>query len=39
MIESLDSIQSSILMLENIWHHNFTWSGPNSQDIVNFIPI
>ena len=23
----------------NIWFHNFTWSGSNSQKIVNFIPI
>ena len=29
----------SYFMLENIWHHHFTWSGPNSQEIVNFVPI
>ena len=22
-----------------IWHHHFTWSGQNSQEIVNFLPI
>ena len=30
---------SSIFILENIWYHNFTWSGQNSQEIVNFVPI
>ena len=30
---------SSYFMLENIWHHHFTSSGPNSQEIVNFVPI
>ena len=34
---SSDSLYSSYFMSENIWHH-FTWSGPNSQEIVNFIP-
>ena len=38
MPESSDSMYSSIFMLENIWYHHFTWSGPNSQEIVNFIP-
>ena len=26
-------------MLENVWYHNFTWSGQNSQEIVNFVSI
>ena len=26
-------------MLENIWHHHFARNGPNSQEIVNFIPV
>ena len=37
MPESSGSMYSSILMLENIWYHHFTWSGPNSQEIVNFF--
>ena len=37
--ESPDSIYSSIFMLESIWYHNFTWSGPNSQETLNFIPV
>ena len=24
---------------KKIWHHHFTWSGPNLQEIVNFVPI
>ena len=36
MSESSDSMYSSILILENIWYHHFTYSGPNSQEIVNF---
>ena len=36
MPESSYSMYSSIFMLENIYH--FTRSGPNSQEIVNFIP-
>ena len=36
---SSDSMYSFYFMLENIWHHHFTWSGPNSQKIVNFVPI
>ena len=36
MSESSDSMYSSILMLENIWCHHFTYSEPNSQEIVNF---
>ena len=27
---SSNSIYSFYFMLENIWHHHFTWSGPNS---------
>ena len=30
---------SFYFMLENIWYHHFTWSGPNSQEILNFVPI
>ena len=36
MSESSDSMYSSILMLENIWCYHFTYSEPNSQEIVNF---
>ena len=36
MPESSGSMYSSILMVGNIWY-NFTWSGPNSQQIVNFF--
>ena len=39
MPESLDSMYSSFFMLENIWHHYFNRSGPNSKEIVNFVPI
>ena len=39
MLQSLDSMQSSIFMLERIWYHNFTWSGLNSQKIAIFVPI
>ena len=28
---------SSILLLGNIWYYHFTWSGPNSQEIVNLF--
>ena len=38
MPESSDSMYSSIFMLENIWYHHFNRGGPNSQEIVNFIP-
>ena len=31
------SMYSSFLMLENIWYHQFTWSGSNSQEIANLI--
>ena len=37
MPECSGSMYSSILMLENIWHHHFSWSGPNSQEIVNLF--
>ena len=36
---SSDSMYSSYFMLENISHHHFTWRGPNSQEIVNFVTI
>ena len=39
MPESSDSMYSSIFTVENIWYHHFTWSGTNSQEIVNFLPI
>ena len=35
----LDSMYSSVFMLENIWYYNFTWSGQTLQEIVNFVPI
>ena len=39
MSGSSHSMYSSYFMLENTGHHPFTWSGPNSQEIVNFVPI
>ena len=39
MPESSGSMYSSILMLENIWYHHFTWSGSNSQEIVNLFLV
>ena len=36
--ESSDSMFSSIFMLENIWYNNFIQSGPNSQEIMDFVP-
>ena len=30
---------SSYFMLGNIWHHHFTWSGPNSQETANFLSM
>lgn len=39
MPESLASIYSAIFVQENIWYQNFTWSRPNSQEIVNSIQI
>ena len=35
--ESLGFIYSYILLLGNIWYYHFTWSGPNSQEIVNLF--
>ena len=35
--ERSGSMYSSILMLENIWHHHFSWSEPNSQEIANLL--
>ena len=37
MLQSSDSMYSSIFMLGNIWYRTFTWSRPNSQDIVNCV--
>ena len=39
MPECSDSMNSSIFMPENIWYHHFTWSGLNSQEILNFVLI
>ena len=39
MPRSSDSIYSSYFMLENIWHHHFTWSRSNSRELVNLVPI
>ena len=39
MPESSDSMYSSILMLENIWYHHFTWSVSNSQEIGNLFEV
>ena len=36
MPESSNSMYSSFFMPENVWYHQFTWSGPNSQEIVSF---
>ena len=36
---SSDSMYSSTYMLENIWYNNLTWSGANSNQIVNIISI
>ena len=38
MLECSDFINSSIFMLENIWYH-FTWSGLNSQEVLNVVII
>ena len=37
MPESSGSMHSSILVLENICYYHFTWSGPNSQEIVDLF--
>ena len=29
----------TFFVLENIWHLNFIWKWPNSQGIVNFVPV
>ena len=34
-----DSIHFPIFMLENIRCYNVAWGGPNSQEIVGFVPI
>ena len=39
MPESSNSMYSSFFMLENIRYHHFTWSRPNSQEIVSFFPF
>ena len=39
MPESSASMYSSCFMRENIWSYNFTWSGPNSQEIESFFPF
>ena len=38
MPERSDFMYSSIFMLENILYHHLTRGGPNSQEIVNFVP-
>ena len=37
MPESSGSMYSSILILEKIQYHCFTWSGPNSREILNLF--
>ena len=37
--KSSDSMYSSYFKLENMWNHLYTWSGLNSQEIINFVPI
>ena len=39
MPRSSDSMYFFHFMLENIWHHHFTWSVANSQKVVKFVPI
>ena len=39
MSESSDSMHSSMFMLENVWYCNFALSIPNSEEIVNFVPV
>ena len=31
----LDSMNSSVFMPKNLWYHQFTWSGLNSQEVLN----
>ena len=38
MPRSSDFMHSFYFMLEKIWYHHFTWSEPNSQEIVKFVP-
>ena len=37
MRQGSDSMYSLIFMLESIWYHHFSWSKPNSQEVVNII--
>ena len=37
MTESSGPMYPSTLMLEDVWYYHFTWSGPNSQEIVNLF--
>ena len=39
MPESSNFMYFSFFVLENIWYHHFTWSGPISQEIVSFFPF
>ena len=39
MPESSDFMHFSMFMLENIWYHNFTGSGPYLQELLSLIPI
>ena len=39
MSRSSDFMYFPYIILENIWYHHFTWSGSNSQEIVNFVPL
>ena len=31
--------ETQIPCIPSIWHHHFTWNRPNSQQIMNFVPI
>ena len=37
MPRSSGSMYSFYFILEKIWHYHFTWSGRNSQELVNFV--
>ena len=39
ILESSDSMYSSIFRLKNIWYYNFFWIGPNPEEILNFVPV
>ena len=39
MPEISNSTYSSLFMLENIWYHHLTWSGPNSHKLWVFFPF